>query len=442
MTGNAVAAFAAAMETFAPFENAPRLAVGVSGGADSLSLCLLAHDWATARDGRVTALTVDHQLRPTSAEEARQVAEWMARHGIEHRILRWCGEKPATAVQEVARVVRYRLLCGWCRDNAVLHLLLGQHADDQAETILQRLIRGSGTDGLAGMSALVETAEVRLLRPLLAFRATDLRCFLRQRGEVWIEDPSNRDPRFVRTRLRAVLPALAAAGLSQPVLLAAAEQMAVAKATMREAMVALLAECCRVHPLGFARINRRAMAGAPVGIAAKALARVVTMIGGSARECAADRARRTYHRLFRTDARGAATLGRCLLVGRGSDVLVCREHRNLPAPQILYPGEEILWDGRFRLRTMSLARAAGPWHVRPMRDEDWRIIRSGSAKLARQGPTPLVRGTLPVLCDRHGLAFAPHFSYGRDDLAALQGKVVVTAWHPRNGITGAGYFLI
>src|SRR5512132_2905162 len=101
-----VAEFAAAMERFAPFENSPHLAVAVSGGADSMALCLLAHDWAVARGGRVTALTVDHGLRPASAKEAAQVGSWLSARGIGYRILRWRGEKPASAVQNSARVAR------------------------------------------------------------------------------------------------------------------------------------------------------------------------------------------------------------------------------------------------------------------------------------------------------------------------------------------------
>jgi tRNA(Ile)-lysidine synthase len=443
MTGNAVATtFAAAMDWFAPFESAPHLAVAASGGADSLSLCLLARDWAAARGGRVTALTVDHGLRPASEAEVAEVGAWMARYAIEHRVLRWRGEKPTTALQEKARVARYRLLCGWCRDNAVLHLLLGHNADDQAETVLQRLIRGSGTDGLAGMSALVETAEVRLLRPLLGCRAIDLRCFLRQRGEDWIEDPSNRDPRFFRTRLRASWPALEAAGLGRHTLLTAAERMAEARAAMQDAVITLLAKCCRVHPMGFARLDRAVMAAAPVEIAVKALARVVMMIGGSARECAAEQVRRSYERLLGADCRGSATLGRCLLVVRRSELLVCREQRNLPAPRIVLPQEEILWDGRFLLRIMSLERTASPWHVRPMQKEEWRILRANSANLLERSTVPLVRGTLPVLCDKHDLAIAPHFAYVRPDLVGMQSLAVEIRWRPRVSITGAGYSIL
>ncbi len=437
-----VSMFTAAMEAFAPFENAPHLGVALSGGADSMSLCLLARDWAAGRGGRVTALTVDHRLRPASAEEAEHVAALMARHGIEHRILRWLGEYPTNALQEKARIARYRLLCRWCLDNSVLHLLLGHHAEDQAETILQRLVRGSGSDGLAGMSALVETAHVRLLRPLLDCRSNDLRCFLRRRGEVWVEDPSNRDPRFARTRLRASSTALNAAGLGQAVLFAAARRSAAAKAAMQQAVMALLAKCCRVHPLGFARLERMAMAAAPIEIGAKALARVVTMIGGSANECSVDRARRCYQKLFGGPDRRTRTLGRCLLVDQGSDLLVCRERRNLPPPQILCSPGEILWDGRFRLRVRLPGGAAGSWYVRPLSEEDWRILRSAPTKLRDQPSLPLVCGTLPVLCDEGGLAIAPQLWYAREDLVGLLSLVVEVVWRPRNGITGGGYFLL
>ena len=443
MMSAVAAAFTAAMETFAPFENAPRLAVAVSGGADSLSLCFLARDWTAARGGLVTALTVDHGLRPESAEEARQVAACMARHGIEHKVLSWLGEKPGTRLQEAARAARYRLMCGWCRDNAILHLLLGHHADDQAETVLYRLIRGSGLDGLTGMSAVADSAEVRLLRPLLGCRAADLRRFLRSYGEVWVDDPSNRDARFVRTHLRAMGPSLEAAGLGQPVLFAAAARMAAARTAMQASVVALLARCCRVHPMGFARLDRAVMAAAPVEIGAKALTRIVTMIGGSKRECAAEGARRMYERLFRAEDRTNASLGRCLLVGDSPDVLVCRERRHLPPPRFLHADEEILWDGRFRLKAMRLKeRVAGPWHVRALQQEDWRMIRAHSATLAQQGTPTLVRSTLPVVCDEGGLVSAPHFAFVRDDLSAMHAMVAKVSWSPRNGVTGAGYFLL
>jgi tRNA(Ile)-lysidine synthase len=441
MSGNTIVAeFAAAMERFAPFENSPHLAIAVSGGADSMALCLLAHDWAVARGGRVTALTVDHGLRPASAKEAAQVGSWLSARGIGSRVLRWRGEKPASAVQNAARVARYRLLCEWCRRAGVLHLLLGHHADDQSETVLHRLLRGSGTFGLSGMSALVETCEVRLLRPLLSCRPASLRSLLTERGQDWLEDPSNRNPRFARTHIRSLFPQLATVGLGRPVFLAAAAQMTVARSALQEAVVELLARSCRVHPTGFAQIERAAMAAAPI-VAEKALARLVMVVAGSARECRADAARRAYARLFR-DGRVVTTLGRCLLLVRGRHLFICREPRNLPRPCVLSPGSALLWDGRFRLETFVAGEGAARLYVRPAGEDDAKTLSWHSTMPPGRIPAALVRGTLPVLCDEGGLAVAPHFAYVRKDLAQAQLPVVNAAWRPRQSVTGPGYFLI
>ena len=154
------AEFAALLDPLGPFEPAPLLAVGVSGGADSLALVLLADRWARARRGSVLALTVDHALRDGSAAEAAQVGHWLAARGIAHEVLRWDGPKPATAIQETARAARYRLLGQRCAGTGILHLLLAHHRDDQAETVLLRRAQGSGRDGLAGMAAIRETDQL------------------------------------------------------------------------------------------------------------------------------------------------------------------------------------------------------------------------------------------------------------------------------------------
>src|SRR4029077_6487242 len=129
--------------------------------------------------------------------------EVLARHGIASAILTWPGAKPRAGLQEAARGARYRLLRDECRRRDILHLLLAHHADDQAETVAMRAARQSGPDGLAGMAALVEQSEVRLLRPLLAVSRARLTATLLARGVPWLDDPSNVDPRFERARLRA-----------------------------------------------------------------------------------------------------------------------------------------------------------------------------------------------------------------------------------------------
>ena len=164
------------MAPLGPFEPAPRVAVAVSGGSDSLALCLLADRWTRARGGTVFGLTVDHRLRLASGAEAAQVRRWLAARAISHRTLRWTGTRPVSRIQEAARAARLALLVGWCRRAHVLHLLLGHQREDQAETVLQRLVRGSGIDGLAAMAPVRLAIEsdgggVRMLRPLLPVSA-------------------------------------------------------------------------------------------------------------------------------------------------------------------------------------------------------------------------------------------------------------------------------
>lgn len=202
MTPLTAAEFDSLMAPFAPFETRPALAVAVSGGRDSLALTVLARDWARARDGAVTAFIVDHGLRPESGAEARMTRERLAVLGIASEVLAWSGPKPASGVQQAAREARYRLLFAACGQHDILHLLVAHHAGDQAETIAMRAARDSGPDGLAGMAALVEHPEARLLRPLLTVPRRRLTATLEDRGIAWIDDPSNQDRRFERVRVR------------------------------------------------------------------------------------------------------------------------------------------------------------------------------------------------------------------------------------------------
>ena len=196
--------FAHRMIALGPYETNPHLAVAVSGGGDSMALVLLANNWASSLGGRVTALTIDHGLRVGSAKETGRVGKWLSERSIKHVVLKWRGEKPMTGIQQAARNARYRLLDYWCQNNHVLHLLIAHTREDQAETLLMRLQRGSGLDGLAAMSAQRELTHCRLLRPLLGLSRNVLREFLKYQEQDWIEDPSNRDARFLRTRLRSL----------------------------------------------------------------------------------------------------------------------------------------------------------------------------------------------------------------------------------------------
>ena len=190
------------MQAFAPFESAPEIAVAVSGGPDSLCLAFLIQRWSEGLGGRTVGLIVDHGLRDESHDEARAVAHQLRALGVSTQVLSWTGDKPQRNVQATARDARYALLLDWCRAHRVIHLALGHHAADQAETHLLRLRAGSGADGLAGMAPISERGGTRIIRPFLDLPPERLRATLTTAGLSWVDDPSNRDLRYARAQLR------------------------------------------------------------------------------------------------------------------------------------------------------------------------------------------------------------------------------------------------
>lgn len=206
---------------FRGLEGLGGLVIAVSGGPDSTALLILAAHWAKRlqRPPKLLAITVDHGLRAHAAREAAAVKILASRLGIPHRTLRWRGKKPKTGLQEAARLARYDLLGQAASRAGYAHILTAHTLDDQAETVLFRLARGSGLTGLAAMAnvALLPTAKGRgifLLRPLLHLPKARLVATLREAGVPYADDPSNSDPKFTRARLRALMPMLAREGLN------------------------------------------------------------------------------------------------------------------------------------------------------------------------------------------------------------------------------------
>jgi tRNA(Ile)-lysidine synthase len=184
-----------------------RLGVAVSGGPDSLALLLLAN---AAFPGEVAAATIDHRLRPESASEARFVAGLCADFLVPHEIVPVTVDPARSSVQRAAREARYAALADWCGRHELLWLATAHHQDDQAETVLMRLMRGSGVSGLAGIRATtaLESSEARLIRPLLGWRRDALGDLVRNAGLTAVSDPSNVDESYDRARLRRRLSAL------------------------------------------------------------------------------------------------------------------------------------------------------------------------------------------------------------------------------------------
>jgi tRNA(Ile)-lysidine synthase len=203
-----------AKRLFADWKAAPAIVLAVSGGPDSIALMWLAARWrrTLARGPRLVAVTVDHGLRAEAKAEARDVKRLARALDLPHRTMRWTGAKPKTGLPAAARAARYRLLAQAARASGATHILTAHTRDDQAETLLMRLLRGSGIAGLAAMARQSERDGVLLARPFLHVSKSQLIATLKKAKLGFADDPTNRDPSFTRPRLRTLMPVLAAEG--------------------------------------------------------------------------------------------------------------------------------------------------------------------------------------------------------------------------------------
>jgi len=461
--GRAVTAedFAARMAALGPFEPRPHVAAAVSGGPDSLSLAVLLQDWLAPRGGRLTALTVDHGLRPGSAAEAAGVGREMKRLGIPHKVLRWERQEPlknpGASCQAAARAARYRLLLQACEAEGIFHLALGHHLEDQAETFLLRLGRGSGLDGLAAMASVSETSGLRLLRPLLELSKARLQATLEARRLAWVEDPSNDDRAFARVRLRRLLPELAGEGMTPARLGSASQNLGRARAALESDVAAVLARAVRPDPAGFLDLDPAVLAAASEEVSRRALARCLMAVGGRDYTPRLERLERLHASLSGGLTR-PVTLGGCRVVPRETHRgemrreendagslrwLIVREPGRTQAAR-LAPGSRLLWDGRFEVVLARGTREGSGLTVGPLGAAGWRALAAalesaGTGERAARIPVA-ARGALPALRDAEGLAAVPPVGYFRDRWAAKRLKECRFA--PTNGLTSPAFTVV
>jgi len=274
---------------FRGLEDLPGFVVAVSGGPDSTALLLLAARWAKRlkQPPRLLAVTIDHGLRAEAKAEAVAVKRLALQLDVPHRTLRWRGAKPASGLQEAARTARYGLLAQAAARAGLAHVLTAHTLDDQAETVLFRLARGSGLTGLAGMApvsllpGIDRDDRIFLVRPLLGVPKSRLIATLRAARIVFSDDPSNSDPRFTRARLRGVMPALAREGLDAHGLSRLAARMRRAEAALEFAVAAAHAALApppwsNRGPIAF---DRARFADLPGEVALRLLGRAIAHAG-------------------------------------------------------------------------------------------------------------------------------------------------------------------
>jgi tRNA(Ile)-lysidine synthase len=412
-----------------------RVGLAVSGGSDSTALMVLFADWlGDCGRGTLpftpTVLTVDHRLRPQSAREAQAVARRAQELGFRHATLVWEEEKPASGLQAAARGARYRLLADYAGRHGITCLLTGHTADDQAETLLMRLARGSGLDGLAAMApssthfiqrvalqaapastpAGAAAASLRLVRPLLGLSRFRLRATLDQRGIAWFEDPSNQSPAFERTRLRASLGALQALGLTPEKLALSARRLQRARAALERSLDDLcdpLRHTLTTDPRGFIRIDREALRRAPLEIAIRLLGRAVATAGGAGAPVPLAKLEALAEAIGAC-ACGHWTLARAKVTAKRTEILIEREPGRIPPPRLRLPGgAQALWDGRFLVSAGS--DLTGDIEVRALGAEGLREATKALA-ITPDAPRGALRG-LPAFWREGRLIAVPNLGY-------------------------------
>mgnify|MGYP001095828358 CR=1 FL=1 len=336
---------------FADIAGVARIALAVSGGADSLALLDCVDRWRKhGRATDVTLLTVDHRLRPESADEAAMVADIAVGRGLRHRILAWDGLHPERDVKAAARHARYGLLLGATREAGASHLLVAHHRDDQAETFLMRLARGSGLFGLAAMRPSLQAGEVTILRPFLDLPRSRLAATTAAAGLVPADDPMNHDPRFERARIRRLMPLFAAEGLDPAMLAATAARLRMAADAIDRAADAAIARHVTTDAMAVASAGRD-LFSAPEEVRRRVLVRILMAVGGepypprSERLEALDRAMAEHGK-----GRFKRTLAGTVIEWRGGKFAFHRElGREGIAAVALVPGSAFTFDGRFRV---------------------------------------------------------------------------------------------
>lgn len=408
---------------FAPVIDAPT-AIAVSGGADSIALMHIAQRAlaltapATSADLRppLLVLTVDHGLRDGSADDAAWVASQAEAAGLPCRILAWLGDKPAQGVQAAARAARYRLMRATLVDDAaaasgpVRHLLTAHHQEDQAETVLMRLARGSGVDGLSAMQRTsriaisddaVGGADLIVHRPLLDLPKSRLIATLKAAGLDWREDPSNTRDDFERVRIRKALGVLGELGIASDAIARSAGRLSRARDALVHHAALATERHVHWHSGQFGSIPLDVLNDLPEDIAIRILTRLIGAYSGSAPdarlseiEALAERIRSTTDRAW--PAR-ASTLGGCRIDWRPGGVLrVWREagRTGLPTLQIPPGMKSAVWDRRFEITTASDLRDAV--NVQPLGAANWVALKSEYPQLSKLRLPPGAAATLPA----------------------------------------------
>lgn len=392
------------------------IACAVSGGADSMALILLLHAWQKQYPHiSITALTVDHQLRESSSREAHDVHRTLTDLAIPHVILTWKGEKPDSNIQAEARQARYRLMTEWCHQHKATCLLTAHHHGDQAETVLMRIVRGSGIDGMSAIAEASIYNDITVIRPLLHASKEALQAYLTQQHVAWIDDPTNTHKRYSRTHMRHVIQqADTLLGLSPELL---TSRLASIAAHMQRAKNYLDAQVLDYHrdaviyrELGYAKISYESFTMLHEEIGLRVLRQVLCHISGNATSPRFEHLESMYSALIAGALTAKTTLHGCIVWRRKGDIVVMREPHACIEQMVIDTPATYRWDGRFLCHVSCIGNYS-MLTLKALGQRGWLSIQKHVDKEGYRIADKQVLYTLPALWHDDQVVAVPQLYY-------------------------------
>lgn len=377
-----------------------KIAVAVSGGSDSMALTLLANDYF---DTPITAITVDHCLRNESRNEALQVGKWLGEYDIHHKILSWHGGKPNSNIQAEARNARYELMGQYCNENDIKYIFVAHNKNDQAETLLMRLMRGSGVRGLASIAEISSFNNIKIVRPLLDFSKIEIKSYLNKINQDWIEDPSNSNDKYERVRVRNIINDLDDSDLFIDRLAKTAKNLQRSNSYIEKNIEQDQKDICTFHKLAFATIHRKEFINLHIEAKYRILSNIIKQIGGAYYNIRFEKLDNAL-RIIEENTNINLTIGRCEIYSSKKKseqniIYIIREIANLPIIKINNQ-DSIVWDNRFTVNTKNYDKDA---IIRAMTSDDAKFLQeSGKFKIDKT-VNKKIYYSLPVIENSDGV---------------------------------------
>ena len=326
-----------------------RLCVAVSGGIDSMALMLILNKWCNDNDTTLYALTVDHGLRLESKAEAIYVNNFCKEKNIHHDILTWSGEKPNKNIEFIARENRYKLIANYCQENKIDFLFVAHHLQDQAETFLIRLFRGSGIDGLSSMKKIAENYGLKIIRPFLNVSKEKLQNFLVNNDVKWLEDDSNNDEKYLRNKIRNFLNTFDNKDDIIKRIDFAVNQINDCKLFIDSYISKLEKKILSFNSFGTCLLAKNKLLSENENIILKILAKISMIVSGNIYKPRLEKLKRLLDNIQNGEKLKYTFYGCIFETYDENNIMIYREYNSIGVDVDLVYNKEVIWDNRFKI---------------------------------------------------------------------------------------------